>query len=180
MCIEKISNDDLNRPTPDEFNAQSRQQFVVVLDNIRSMQNIGSVFRTTDAFAGAGIYLCGITAQPPHRDIHKAALGATDTVPWHYHPTTTEALATLRRQGYTIVGIEQTTPRNFLHQHTPSPDQKYAFVFGNEVFGLSDEVLPLCDFCLEIPQLGAKHSLNISVSVGVVLWHYALGCGIFS
>lgn len=177
--MKKLPNEGLNRPAPEVFNQMPRKNFVVVLDNIRSMQNVGSVFRTCDAFACAGIYLGGITAKPPHREINKTALGATETVPWQHFDHTQMALQHLKQAGYIIVGIEQTVPRNYLNSFEPLATEKYAYVFGNEVYGLSDAALAQCDFCLEIPQLGAKHSINIAVSAGVVLWHHALGAGFF-
>jgi 23S rRNA (guanosine2251-2'-O)-methyltransferase len=147
---------------------------MVVLDNIRSMHNVGSVFRTADAFLAEGICLCGYTPQPPHRDIHKTALGATETVDWMYFPTTVEAVKELKERGYKVYAIEQVEQSISLEKfkHT---DQKTAIVFGNEVEGVNEEVIKRCDGYIEIPQLGMKHSLNISVAAGIVLWEMVRG-----
>lgn len=162
--------DELNRKSVEAFKESDKIPVIVVLDNIRSMHNVGSVFRTADAFLLQGIYLCGYTPQPPHRDIHKTALGATDTVAWKYFATTQEAVQTLREEGYQLWAIEQvenSVPLNDFDTNQPAP---LAVVFGNEVTGVDAEVIKLCDGCIEIPQLGMKHSLNISVAAGIVLW----------
>jgi 23S rRNA (guanosine2251-2'-O)-methyltransferase len=161
--------DELGRMSVDEFKQAHKNPVMVVLDNIRSMHNVGSVFRTSDAFLVSGICLCGYTPQPPHRDIHKTALGATETVDWLYFPTTLEAVTELKQRGYQIFAVEQAEGSISLERFV-SADTKIAIVFGNEVEGVNNEVLKLCDGCIEIPQLGMKHSLNISVAAGIVLW----------
>ena len=168
--MRKVKNEELGRVSIAEFKAQKKLPLVVVLDNIRSMHNVGSTFRTGDAFAIEKIYLCGITAQPPHREIHKTALGATDAVEWEHRPDTVELCQELRGNGYQLIAIEQADESISLEIFRPGPDQKIALVFGNEVFGVDDKVVESADFCLEIPQFGTKHSLNVSVSIGVVLW----------
>ena len=171
LCsMRKLSMDELNRKSVAAFKESDKIPVVVVLDNIRSMHNVGSVFRTADAFLLQGIYLCGYTPQPPHRDIHKTALGATETVAWKYFATTLEAVQALREDGYQLWAIEQvqnSVPLNDFDANQPAP---LAVVFGNEVEGVDAEVIKLCDGCIEIPQLGMKHSLNISVAAGIVLW----------
>ena len=144
----------------------------MVLDDARSLSNIGSVFRTADAFLCASVYLCGITAQPPHREIHKTALGAEETVDWKYYETANEAILSLKKSGYTIAVVEQVEGGISLLDFKPDPDKKYAFVFGHEVNGVSEEAIALCDLALEIPQEGSKHSLNISVCAGVLAWDF--------
>ena len=164
--------DELGRKTPEGYKSAEKMPLIIVLDNIRSMMNTGSVFRTADAFLLEGIYLCGLTATPPHREIHKTALGSTDSVQWKYFDKTTEAVSSLKKDGYVIVALEQTTDGIELIDFRPEPGKKYAIVFGNEVKGVSDEVLALCDFCVEIPQFGTKHSLNVSVTAGMVVWDF--------
>jgi tRNA G18 (ribose-2'-O)-methylase SpoU len=168
----KLQPDEMGRLAPDEMPEVPKHPFVLVLDNLRSMHNVGAAFRTADAFLAEKIYLCGITATPPHREIHKTALGATDTVAWEHAPETAPLLRRLREQGYRVLLAEQTTQSRPLHGFPFEAGERYAFVFGNEVFGVDDALLPLADACLEIPQFGAKHSLNVSVSMGVVLWDY--------
>ena len=145
---------------------------VVVLDNVRSLQNVGAFFRTADAFAVEQIALCGITATPPNRDIHKTALGAELTVKWSYHKETTACVEELRQAGYRILAIEQVEGAAMLNEFTPDPNEKYALIFGNEVFGVDQQVVDRCDGAIEIPQAGTKHSINVSVSGGVVLWNF--------
>lgn len=174
MEMVKLSMDDLERKTVDEFKQSSKKPIVVVLDNIRSMHNVGSVFRTADAFLIEAIYLCGYTPTPPHRDIHKTALGATDTVDWKYTEQTEDALKQLKANGYTIYAIEQATNSISL-QNLKAVTQKTAIIFGNEVEGVQEELIPLCDGCIEIPQLGTKHSFNISVAAGITLWQLVWG-----
>lgn len=145
---------------------------MVVLDNVRSLQNVGAFFRTADAFTVEQIALCGITATPPNRDIHKTALGAELTVKWSYHKETTACVEELRQAGYRILAIEQVEGAAMLNEFTPSPNEKYALIFGNEVFGVDQQVVDRCDGAIEIPQAGTKHSINVSVSGGVVLWHF--------
>jgi tRNA G18 (ribose-2'-O)-methylase SpoU len=165
--------DELNRISAEQFKEEANENLVLVLDSIRSMNNVGSVFRTADAFKVGKIYLCGITAAPPHREIHKTALGATESVDWEYVKEVSEVILSLKSRGYQIVAVEQTDQSTYLQDFCPQKNEKYAFIFGNEAFGISDEVLPLCNIGLEIPQFGTKHSFNIVVSVGIVLWHYA-------
>jgi tRNA G18 (ribose-2'-O)-methylase SpoU len=161
--------DELGRMTVEEFKQSAKNPILIILDNIRSMHNVGSVFRTADAFLAEGFCLCGYTPQPPHRDIHKTALGATETVDWLYYPTTLEAVQQIKGRGYTLLAIEQAEGSISLEQFDVG-NKKIALVFGNEVEGVEAEVLKLCDGCIEIPQLGMKHSLNISVAAGIVLW----------
>jgi tRNA G18 (ribose-2'-O)-methylase SpoU len=161
---------ELNRKSIREYKASEKIPIVVVLDNIRSMHNVGSVFRTSDAFLLQGLYLCGYTAQPPHRDINKTALGATETVDWKYFSKTTDAIHELQMSGYKVFAIEQVEKAVPLNRFQIGLSDKIAIVFGNEVIGVEEEVLVLCDGSLEIPQLGMKHSLNISVAAGIVLW----------
>jgi len=172
--MRKLKNEELNRVSAEEFKTQPKLPLVVVLDNIRSLSNIGSVFRTSDALAIQEIVLCGITAQPPHREIHKTALGATDSVSWKYEPTTSEAVKKLKKSGYEVVAIEQADEAVSLIDFRPNKEKKYALIFGNEVHGVEDEVIDVCDMCIEIPQWGTKHSYNISVAAGIVLWDILL------
>ncbi len=162
--------DELGRKTPDHFKSAEKIPVTIILDNIRSMMNTGSVFRTADAFLLEAIILCGFTAPPPHREIHKTALGATDSVNWRYVEKTEDAVNQLKSEGYEVIAVEQTTGSQSLQEFHPRSGHKYALVFGNEVKGVGDEVLRLCDRALEIPQFGTKHSLNVSVSAGVVIW----------
>ncbi len=168
--MRKLRNSELNRKNISEFKSSEKLPFVVVLDNIRSLNNIGSVFRTSDAFLIDHIYLCGITASPPNKEIHKTALGATDSVDWSYMESTKEAVEELKKEGYHIVSIEQVEQSVSLLDFKIEANKKYAFIFGHEVKGVQQEIVDLSDTCVEIPQYGTKHSLNISVSAGVVLW----------
>ena len=168
--MRKLKNSELNRLSVPEFKNAGKIPVVVVLDNVRSLNNIGSVFRTSDAFLIKEVRLCGITAQPPHKDIHKTALGATDSVDWSYHPETSDAIQELKKLGYTIVAVEQTENSQGLDGFRLSREEKYAFVFGHEIRGVQQEIVDLSDLSLDIPQFGTKHSLNISVCVGMVLW----------
>ena len=169
--MRKLSMEELGRKSVEDFKLADKKPLVVVMDNIRSMHNVGSVFRTADAFLISGICLCGFTPQPPHRDIHKTALGATDSVDWLYYEHTVDAVLALKERGYKVLAIEQTEGSILLnaYEHTNTP---MAFVFGNEVDGVSDEVIQVCDGVIEIPQWGMKHSLNISVAAAVVLWEF--------
>jgi tRNA G18 (ribose-2'-O)-methylase SpoU len=169
--IIKTPNSDLNRPDAERFKQSPKMPFAVVLEDVRSLNNVGSVFRTCDAFAAQELILTGLTGCPPHLDIHKTALGAEQTVSWAYFKTIEEALNSLKDRNFVVVGIEQTQPHIWLNEWV-CDERNYAFVFGNEVYGLSQKALALCDFCIEIPQFGTKHSLNIAVSVGVVLWDF--------
>ncbi len=173
--MRKLSMDELGRKTVEEFKLATKTPVIAVLDNIRSMHNVGSVFRTADAFLIEAIFLCGYTPQPPHRDINKTALGATESVDWMYFATTMEAVTELKSNGYKVYAIEQTEGSIQLQHFATAPNEKIALIFGNEVEGVSNDVLPLTDGCIEIPQLGMKHSLNISVAAGIVLWEVVRG-----
>ncbi|MGB3467000.1 MAG: RNA methyltransferase [Cyclobacteriaceae bacterium] len=168
--MRKLKNEELGRLSAEDFRTIDKNPVVLVLDNIRSMNNVGAAFRTSDAFLIEKIYLCGITAKPPHRDINKTALGATDTVAWEHFEHTLAAIEQLRSEGYHILSVEQAENSTMLNDFHPSENQKYAFVFGNEVFGVDQQVIDQSDDVIEIPQFGSKHSLNISVSIGIVLW----------
>ena len=170
--MRKLKLKELNRIGIEQFKILDKLPIVLVLDNIRSAMNIGSFFRTADAFALKKIYICGISATPPHKEINKTAIGATDSMDWEYKKTTKECLNELKNQGYTITGIEQIDNSILLHEYAPSKDKKHALVFGNEVNGISDDILDLLDNAVEIPQFGTKHSFNVAVSGGIVLWHY--------
>lgn len=170
--MKKLSLKELNRASVAEFKTQDKTPFVLVLDNVRSALNVGSAFRTSDAFALEKIYLCGITATPPHREILKTAIGATDAVTWEYYTQTTDAIVDLREAGYQIIGVEQADEKTMLQDFQLDRNAKYALVFGNEVKGVSKEVMQMLDVCLEVPQFGTKHSLNISVCAGVLVWEF--------
>jgi 23S rRNA (guanosine2251-2'-O)-methyltransferase len=170
--MRKLKLDELNRASVSEFKNQDKLPVTVVLDNIRSMHNIGSIFRTSDGFAVEQIYLCGITAQPPHREIEKTALGATQSVNWTYFETPLQAIEKLRADGYQIIAIEQAENSTMLNEFVPLINNKYALILGNEVNGVSDEVMQQIDTCIEIPQFGTKHSFNVVVSAGIVLWDF--------
>ena len=172
--MRKLKNEELGRKSVDEFRASEKTPLVIVLDNVRSLHNIGSVFRTADAFLLEGIYLCGITATPPHREIHKTALGATETVSWKYFKTTVDAVNGLKKEGYTVIAVEQAEESIALDKFKPGKNKKYAVIFGHEIAGVADEVMPVVDACIEVPQAGYKHSLNISVCAGIVAWHFYL------
>lgn len=168
--MRKLLNDELGRLSVEDFKKVEKVPLTIVLDNVRSLHNIGSLFRTADAFRLEGIYLCGITATPPHREIHKTALGATDSVSWEYREETTEAINELKEKGYLVYAVEQAEGAIMLDRVTLSVKQKYALVFGHEIRGVDQQVLDLSDQCIEIPQYGTKHSLNISVAAGIVIW----------
>ncbi len=170
--MRKLKNSELNRLSIEEFKKSGKTPLVVVLDNIRSLNNIGSVFRTSDAFLIEKIILCGITAKPPHKDIHKTALGATESVNWEYAESTIDAVNKLKDEGYIIVSIEQTEKAIMLQNFKIEKNKKYAVIFGNEVKGVQQEIVNLSNFSIEIPQYGTKHSFNISVSAGIVLWEF--------
>ena len=165
--------DALNRLSPEAFQSVDKLRVVLVLDNIRSALNTGSVFRTADAFAVQQLVLCGITAQPPHREILKTALGSTATVSWIYAEQTLSAVERLKSDGYRVYAIEQATQKTWLQDFEPQPDGKYALVLGNEVDGVDEAVLQACDGAIEIPQFGTKHSLNVAVAAGIVVWEFA-------
>lgn len=171
--MRKLSMDELGRMSVEEFKQAPKTPVIAVLDNIRSMHNVGSVFRTADAFLIEGIFLCGYTPQPPHRDINKTALGATETVDWIVFSTAAEAVHQLKAKGYKVYAIEQTEGSVSLEKFTTDDNEKIAVVFGNEIEGVNDEVLQRVDGSIEIPQYGMKHSLNISVAAGIVLWEIA-------
>ena len=168
--MRKLKMSELNRKTVEEFRESEKSPFIIVLDNIRSLNNIGSVFRTADCLKAEAVYLCGITACPPHRDIHKTALGATESVKWTYFKNTADAIAELRNAGYIIISLEQAEGSMHLQDFNPVEGKNYALVFGHEVKGVQQEILDISDHCIEIPQYGTKHSFNVSVSVGIVLW----------
>lgn len=171
--MRKLSNDELNRKSVNEFRSSSKSPFIVVLDNVRSLNNVGSIFRTADAFIVEAVWLCGITATPPHREIHKTALGATDSVEWKYQESAAAAAGELKEKGYKIISVEQADGAVPLDIFEVKAGEKYALVFGHEIRGVSDEVVEMSDSCIEIPQYGTKHSFNVAVSAGIVLWELA-------
>jgi len=168
--MRKLKITELNRLTPDEFQHKTKTPLVVVLDHVRSLHNVGSVFRTGDAFLIEAIYLCGITSKPPHPEIHKTALGAEDTVQWTYFEDTCKAVEHLKADGYKVYAVEQAEGSTMLSDLTLKANQKIAIVFGNEVKGVQQKIINQCDGCIEIPQFGTKHSLNVSVAGGIVIW----------
>lgn len=168
--MRKLANSELERKNIDEFKQANKTPLILVLDDIRSLHNIGSVFRTSDAFLVEKIYLCGITATPPNKEIHKTALGATDTVAWEYAKDVLEVINTLKQDNVAVYAIEQVENSIMLNDFQVEDNQKYALVFGNEVKGVAQQAIHLCDGVIEIPQLGTKHSLNVSVSAGIVVW----------
>ena len=170
--MRKLRNSELDRKSITEFKEAGKIPVTVILDNVRSQNNIGSVFRTCDAFLAERIILCGISATPPHREIHKTALGATESVEWEYSAETLDAVIRLRSEGYIVVAVEQTDGSLALDKFRPDPGSRYALVFGHEVKGCSQEVIDRCDMAVEIPQEGTKHSLNVAVSAGIVLWEF--------
>lgn len=168
--MRKLENSELDRKSIEDFKKSEKTPLILVLDDIRSLHNIGSVFRTADAFLIEKIILCGITATPPNKEIHKTALGATETVAWEHHENVLEVIENLKKQNVRTLAIEQVESSIFLQDFTVEKNQKYALVFGNEVYGVAQEAVAICDGCIEIPQLGTKHSLNIAVSAGIVVW----------
>jgi tRNA G18 (ribose-2'-O)-methylase SpoU len=162
--------DELQRISAAEFKSSEKIPLVIILDDVRSAYNVGSIFRTADAFRIEGIYLCGISARPPHKDISKTALGATESVEWQYYPDVMQAAREVRDAGYTLYAVEQADESIDLKEFKPGKNVKIALVFGHEVFGVKDELLEICDGCIEIPQFGTKHSFNVAISVGIVLW----------
>lgn len=170
--MRKLKNAELDRKSVEEYKAASKTPLIIILDNIRSLNNIGSVFRTADAFLIEKIYLCGITATPPHKDIHKTALGATESLNWEHTESTVDLVKKLQKNNVEVFAIEQAEKAIQLNNFEVAKDKKYAFVFGNEVKGVQQKVVDICNGVIEIPQLGTKHSLNISVSVGVCLWDF--------
>ena len=171
--MKKLRTIEMQRLSVDEFKQAEKLPLVVVLDDVRSMHNVGSVFRTGDAFRIEAVYLCGITSTPPMTEIHKTALGAEDSVSWKYFPTALEALQELKNNGYEIYSVEQAHGSTMLQDFQPNADQKYAVILGNEVKGVHQEVIDASDGCLEIPQFGTKHSMNVSVTAGIIIWHFA-------
>lgn len=174
MHNRKLLNIELGRVSAEEYKSLPESGVVVVLDNVRSAHNVGSAFRTADSFKADKVWLCGICAVPPSAEIHKSALGAEDSVAWEHVDNTMDAVARLKEEGYTIVSIEQTVGSVMLDAFRPEKGRRYALVFGNEVSGVGQEVVDASDFSLEVPQFGTKHSLNVSVTVGVILWHFRL------
>lgn len=171
--VQKLKLEELNRIDVETFKTVEKIPLIVVLDNIRSMHNVGATFRTADAFLIQKIILCGITPQPPHREIHKAALGATESVDWKYENDIITVINELKSEGFEVIGIEQTTDSRMITDFSIDRSKKYAVILGNEVEGISDEALPHIDSFIEIPQLGTKHSLNVSVCGGIVMWEFA-------
>jgi 23S rRNA (guanosine2251-2'-O)-methyltransferase len=169
--MQKLSNNDLHRVDIDTYKKATKENITIVLDNVRSMHNVGSIFRTADAFNIEKIILCGITATPPHREIAKTALGATESVQWAYEAQTQTAIEKLKNEAYTIACVEQVKESVMLHEITYEKNEKIALIFGNEVEGVQQKIVESCDIAIEIPQFGTKHSFNISISVGIVLWH---------
>jgi 23S rRNA (guanosine2251-2'-O)-methyltransferase len=168
--MRKLKLTELGRISVNEFKESEKTPIIVVLDNIRSLHNVGSIFRTSDAFRLEAVYLCGITSTPPHKEIHKTALGAEDSVEWYYFNETTDAVKKLKQEGYLLIGIEQVEGSTGLNTFYPDTKSKYAVIFGNEVKGVDQKVIDQCELCLEIPQFGTKHSFNVSVTAGIVLW----------
>ncbi|MRX66871.1 SpoU rRNA Methylase family protein [Flavobacterium resistens] len=168
--MRKLENSELDRKSIEDFKKSDKTPLILVLDDIRSLHNIGSVFRTADAFLIEKIILCGITATPPNKEIHKTALGATETVAWEHHENVLEVIQNLKKENVLTLAIEQVESAIFLQDFKTEKNQKYALVFGNEVYGVAQEAVAICDGCIEIPQLGTKHSLNIAVSAGIVVW----------
>ena len=171
--MHKLRTIEMNRLSVEEFKEARKLPLIVVLDDVRSLYNVGSVFRSCDAFRIEGIYLCGITACPPHPEIHKTALGGEDSVDWQYFPDTQDAVTDLKKKGYFIYSIEQVEGSTKLQDLKVDPQKKYAVIFGNEVKGVRQEVVDSSDGCLEIPQFGTKHSLNVSVTAGIIVWEFA-------
>lgn len=171
--MSKLKITEMERLSADDYRTSTKLPLILVLDSIRSMNNIGSIFRSADAFRIEGLILCGITAQPPHPDIHKTALGAEESVPWRYSSSSLEAVRELQAKGYTVLALEQAHESLRLDRFVPEPEARYALVLGNEVKGVAEEVVAAADHCLEIPQYGTKHSLNVSVAAGIALWQLA-------
>ena len=171
--MQKIKNADLGRKSLEEFKQSEKLPIVLVLDNVRSLNNVGSAFRTADSFLLESLCLCGVTGSPPNAEIEKTALGATESVTWKYFKTTLDAIIDLKEKGYKVYAVEQVEKSIYLQNLEVKKGEKIALVFGNEVYGVEQEVINVCDGCIEIPQLGTKHSLNISVSIGIVIWEVA-------
>lgn len=171
--MQKIKNEDLGRKSVEEFKRSEKLPVVLVLDNVRSLNNVGSAFRTADSFLLENVYLCGVTGAPPNAEIEKTALGATESMSWKYFKSTKDAVQDLKQNGYKVYAIEQVEKSTYLQNFKYQKDEKIAIIFGNEVYGVEQEVIDSCDGSIEIPQLGTKHSLNISVSIGIVVWEVA-------
>ncbi|VBB48277.1 tRNA/rRNA methyltransferase (SpoU) [uncultured Paludibacter sp.] len=171
--MRKLKITELNRLSIDEFKQQDKIPLIVVLDNVRSLHNVGSVFRTSDAFLVEAVYLCGITSTPPHAEIHKTALGAEDSVIWKYFEDCHQAINELKKNNFTVFAIEQVEGSTMLPDLTLNKTKKYAVILGNEVKGVQQSIINLCDGCIEIPQFGTKHSLNVSVTAGIIIWEFA-------
>lgn len=171
--MRKLKVTEMDRKSVEQFRDSHKMPLVVVLDHVRSLYNVGSVFRTSDAFLVKGICLCGITARPPHPEIHKTALGAEDSVEWKYFERTQDAVKWLKEEGYTVLAIEQCEGSTMLQDFLPDKEKKYAVILGNEVKGVQQEVVDMCDGCIEIPQFGTKHSMNVSVTAGIIIWSIA-------
>ncbi len=171
--MKKLRTIEMQRLSVDEFKQAEKLPLIVVLDDVRSMHNVGSVFRTGDAFRIEAVYLCGITSTPPNTEIHKTALGAEDSVEWKYFDTAVEAVEVLKANGYDVYSVEQAHGSTMLHEFTPMYNKRYAVILGNEVKGVHQEVIDASDGCLEIPQFGTKHSMNVSVTAGIIIWHFA-------
>ena len=171
--MRKLKVTEMGRKSVEQFRDSHKMPLVVVLDHVRSLYNVGSVFRTSDAFLVKGICLCGITARPPHPEIHKTALGAEESVEWKYFERTQDAVKWLKEEGYTVLAIEQCEGSTMLQDFLPDKDKKYAVILGNEVKGVQQEVVDMCDGCIEIPQFGTKHSMNVSVTAGIIIWSIA-------
>ena len=171
--MKKLRTIEMQRLTVEQFREATKLPLVVVLDDVRSMYNVGSVFRTSDAFRVEAVCLCGITSTPPSTEIHKTALGAEDSVSWRYFPSALEAVESLKADGYEVYSVEQAHGSTMLQHFSPASEKKYAIVLGNEVKGVHQEVVDASDGCLEIPQFGTKHSMNVSVTAGIVIWHFA-------
>lgn len=170
--MKKLNMDELNRKSVEEFRKTKKSEVILLLDNVRSLHNVGSAFRTADSFLVQKIFLCGITGTPPNREINKTALGATESVEWEYAENSLDTVKKLKEAGWKIVSLEQTDESILLQSFIPQENEKYCFVFGNEVFGVDEKVIHQSDITVEIPQFGTKHSLNVSVSIGIVLWDY--------
>ena len=171
--MRKLKITEMERLSVDEFKQAEKTPLIVVMDDVRSMHNVGSVFRTGDAFRIEAVYLCGITSTPPSNEIHKTALGAEDSVDWLYFPTAVQAVEKLKADGYEVLAVEQAEGSTMLHEFVPQSGRKYAVVMGNEVKGVHQEVIDICDGCLEIPQYGTKHSMNVSVTAGIIIYQFA-------
>jgi len=176
--MKKLQLEELNRVSVEAYKKQKKASFCILLDNVRSLHNVGAAFRTADAFRAEKLWLGGITGTPPHREINKTALGATESVAWEHGASSLDIVQKLQSDGYTIICIEQTDGSVLLNNFMPSKTDKYCFVFGNEVFGVEDPIIDIADQWIEIPQFGTKHSLNVSVTVGIVLWDFFAKCGI--